>query len=180
MQKPFVRRCPKCDSTFTNPVYVYCLDDGTKLVEDKSTQFDPDAPTLIIEPNSKPARRQRVIKRQFYFSEGDTTREIAYPQLVGLSSEYLERRINNYLRNKFLAIGQEEVDPQDEMGNFVELTGYGVTLLTATTFSTRLWSSIDFGGAHPTNDFQAFNCDLTSGYVFSSKTCLDLTLTTRR
>ena len=166
MQKPFIRRCPKCNSTFTNEVYIYCLDDGTKLVEDKSTQFDPEAPTLIAEPNSKPARKLRVIKRQFYFSEGDTKREIAYPQIQGLGSEYIERRINNYLRNEFLAIGQEDIGPQDENGDFVELTGYGVTLLTSTTLSARLWSSIDIGGAHPTNAYQAFNCDLRSGYVF--------------
>ena len=167
MQKPLVRRCPKCNSTFTNEVYSYCLDDGTKLVEDKSTQFDPEAPTLIVEPASKRTPKLKVVKRQFFFSQGDTKREIAYPQLQGLSSEYLQRRINNYLRNSFLAIGQEDTAPQDEEGNFIELTGYGVSLLTPSVLSATLWSSVDIGGAHPTNEYQSFNCDLTSGYVFT-------------
>ena len=165
MKTPIVRRCPKCNSTFTNDSYTYCLDDGTKLVEDRSTQFDPNAETIHMD---KPTRsRFKVIKRQFHFSEGDTSREIAYPQLQGLNSEYLQRRINNYLRVKFLALGQDELVPQDEQGNFVEVTGYGVSLLTPLLLSTKLWRSFDFGGAHPANNYQAFNVDLASGYVFT-------------
>jgi hypothetical protein len=46
-------------------------------------------------------------------------------------------------------------------------TGYGVTLLTPTTLSVRLWTSSDFGGAHPVNGLEAFNIDLTSGYIYN-------------
>src|SRR6266404_1352341 len=165
MEKPVVNRCPLCNSTYTNESYRFCLDDGTPLVKDTSTQYDPNAKTLILDTKLVQSNQPKIIRHQFYDQSGETTREIAYPQVQGLGSEYIQRRVNNSLRTKFLGLDTPAVSEEESI-DFHEFSGYGVTLLTPQTLSTKLWSSIDFGGAHPMNRFEAFNVDLRSGYNY--------------
>jgi hypothetical protein len=165
-----MKKCPVCKSVYTNDSFIFCLDDGTPLVTDDSTKYDPNAPTLVFESNvEQPTSLPKVIKRQFYEEKGNRKTEIAYPQIQGLSSEYIQRRINAFLRKKYLGIGDDSLYYEDDERDQEDetQTGYGVTLITHTTLSVRLSTYNEFGGPHPSHHYEAFNIDLRNGYVYT-------------
>lgn len=141
---------------------------------DHSTQFDPNAPTLVGEPATLKLKKTQIVKRQFSHEQGNSIKDVAYPQIRGLSSRYIERRINTYLRTKFLSLDAPEdvghLYEDDEDKNerqYEEQVDFSVTLVTDTTLSVRMLSYLDFGGAHPTHYYEAFNIDLRSGYRYT-------------
>lgn len=167
-----MKRCPQCKSIFTNDTFVFCLDDGTRLVVDESTKYDPEAPTLVFESDtSQPTSQPKIVKRQFYEEKGFKKTEIAYPQIQGLGSDYIQRRINSFLRRKFLRLDEkpleEEIEHDDSDKEEETQTGYGVTLINQSTLSVRLSTYHEFGGPHPSHYYEAFNIDLRSGYVYT-------------
>jgi hypothetical protein len=151
---------------------MFCLDDGTRLVADDSTKYDPDASTLVFESDtSQPMTQPKIVKRQFYEKKGFKKTEIAYPQIQGLGSDYIQRRINSFLRRKYLRLDEkslyEETEDDDRDQEEETQTAFGVTLINQSTLSVRLSTYHEFGGPHPSHYYEAFNIDLRSGYLYT-------------
>jgi len=51
-----MKRCPKCNSTYTDPTLSYCLQDGSPLANEISTRYDQQAETLKMSAAPTPSR----------------------------------------------------------------------------------------------------------------------------
>src|SRR4051812_47871772 len=53
-----MRRCPSCQTVYTDPEQKFCLNDGTQLVEENAASFDPQATLVASGPPSSPNQSQ--------------------------------------------------------------------------------------------------------------------------
>lgn len=149
----------------------FCLDDGTPLLAYDSTKYDAEAPTLVLDFKTQPLTAiPKVVKRQFHEENGIWTIKITYPQLEGLTSDYIQQRINVLLRKKFFRLTENTVENYDvtDRSHSELITGYKVTLISHDTLSVHLsdYSETE-GTAHPNHYYEAFTFDLRSGYEFT-------------
>lgn len=165
-----MKQCPQCQSIYANESYIYCLDDGAPLVLDTTTKYDRMAETLIInapEAVKNSPRNIKVVRRQMVKENNWGACEIAYPQIQGLTNQYIQSRINTFLRKKFASIAGEkeefeEYEPAVEQG-----ISFGITLNDGQTLSLLAHEYLDVGGAHPAYGLYTFNIELASGYRYT-------------
>jgi hypothetical protein len=53
-----MRRCPSCQTVYTDLEQKFCLNDGTQLVEENAASFDPQATLVASGPPSSPNQSQ--------------------------------------------------------------------------------------------------------------------------
>jgi hypothetical protein len=166
-----MKTCKLCNRAYAHDSFNFCLDDGTPLVAYDSTKYDQEGPTLVLDFKTQPlATVPKVLKRQFHEENGIWTIKITYPQLEGLISQYIQRRINSLLRKKFFRMSESTIEDYDETDlRYSELiTGYKVGLITHDTLSVHLsdYSETE-QTAHPNHYYEAFTLDLKSGYEYA-------------
>lgn len=155
----------------------FCLDDGNRL-EEKTVEYEL-SPTLEMVENVTELLIPsgiRIVQREIRKKIKNTSWSIQYPQLQGIKSQYLQSRINNYLRKQF---AKELVEQSEQINNpyYIENdedydereasvdSNYEICLLSDELFSVQLFSS-DYSAraAYPNNYFESINIDLSSGY----------------
>ena len=166
-----MKTCKLCNKAYAHDSFNFCLDDGTPLVAYDSTKYDQEAPTLVLDFKTQPFTNvPKVLKREFYEEKGLWSIQIIYPQLEGLISEYIQRRINILLRKKFFGLteGNDEDYDATDPRRTETLTRYAVKLINHDSLSVHLshYSETE-EAAHPNHYYDAFTFDLKSGYEYA-------------
>lgn len=158
----------------------FCLDDGNAL--EITTVESSNAKTLKMTENvteQKISSGVNVIKRQIRKNTGSTSWNIEYPQIQGLSSQYIQTRINNYLRKQFtneltehlgeMKNSYEYEDHNDRHENNVTIQiSYEICLLDDGIISIqRFFYQEAERAAHPNHYYNSLNIDLNFGYQYT-------------
>jgi hypothetical protein len=173
-----LKKCPKCAMTYTDDSMNFCLSDGTPLAE----IADSNAEAETIEMSDKTTQRViiggvEVVQRKILKSVGADSWSVEYPQMQGIKSQYIQSRINNYLRKQFARELREALENEkekdfdyeemkDEKVNpeTVEIT-YQICLLTNELLSVQrnFYQEAEMM-AHPNHYYDSLTIDLNSGY----------------